>query len=385
MIYLDNAATSHFKPKAVFDAVLSELKDSSNSGRSGHSLAVNNALKNENCRRYLLEKLGAERGYNLVFTKNCTEALNLAIFGILNCGDSAIASCYEHNSVLRPLFELTKHGVNVEIINADIGCPVSFSDLSSCITNKTKLIVLNLVSNVTGTICDVQSISQKLSNCDCRPYLLIDGAQGVPIVDIDMTKMKIDMLAMPAHKGLHGTQGLGFLIFKRDIKLKPLLFGGTGTASDSVFQPEDAPEAFEAGTQFSAGIHALYEGAKWSFENVAKYREHIKSLATIVIAELKKLGAKVYSRDPRAGVVSFNLENFDSSVVADLLSKNYNIAVRSGLHCAPLVHEQLGTICGGAVRCSIGVDTTANEIAVFLKAVSEISKYKCEGLYRPNF
>jgi cysteine desulfurase/selenocysteine lyase len=377
IIYLDNAATSHFKPKAVIDAVTREIINSSNSGRSGHSLAVSNSLKIERCRHCLMDFFGAGCGYNLVFTKNCTEALNLAIFGLLERGDHAVATCYEHNSVLRPLFELKRRGlITLDIVTPKVGKAVTYPDIADKILPSTKLVVINLVSNVTGTVCGVEEISQKLSAnfAEKRPRILVDGAQGVPIIPVDMGAMNLDMLAAPAHKGLHGIQGLGFLIFKSQIALKPLLFGGTGTASDSMLQPPEAPEAFEAGTQFSAGIHALYEGAKWSFENVCRYSETVLELSQILLCGLKELTDKIYTSDPRCGVVSFNLDGIDSALLSDILSREYSIATRSGLHCAPLVHKQLGTCCGGALRCSLGADTTKSDIYAVLSALKEIKK-----------
>ncbi|HKL93868.1 MAG TPA: aminotransferase class V-fold PLP-dependent enzyme [Clostridia bacterium] len=375
MIYLDNAATSHFKPKTVLDAVMSEIKNSSNSGRSGHKLAVSNGLKNEQCRRFLLEKLGAAEGYQLIFTKNCTEALNLAILGLLNNGDHAITSTNEHNSVLRPLFTLKHDGkIELDVAAPIFNSPLRWENVEPLIKPNTRLITLNLVSNVTGAVCDVEEISKQLSTRqpENRPYLLVDGAQGVPIIPIDMQKMNLDMLAMPAHKGLHGVQGLGFLIFKNTVPLRPLLYGGTGTASESVYQPIEPPEAFEAGTIFSAGIHGLYEGAKWSFENVATYGKSMKFLCEELVESLVAHNVTVYTADSRCGVVTFNISGIDSSIVSDYLSSKFDIACRSGLHCAPLVHKQLKTIIGGAVRCSLGSDSKESDIRTLIKAVEEI-------------
>ncbi|MDD4840117.1 MAG: aminotransferase class V-fold PLP-dependent enzyme [Clostridia bacterium] len=377
MIYLDNAATSHFKPKAVLKTVLAELKNSSNSGRSGHTLAISNALKNEICRKFLLDKLGASDGYQLIFTKNCTEALNLAIFGSLEKGDHVIATTNDHNSILRPLFSLKKSGViKLSIALPKLNTAVRWQDITPLLEPTTKLITLNLVSNVTGAVCDVEEISKQLvfhfPNPSKRPILLVDGAQGVPIIPIDMKKMKLDMLAVPAHKGLHGIQGVGFLIYKNSIPLKPLVCGGTGTASESVYQPNEPPEAYESGTLFSAGIHGLYEGAKWSFENVERYSKSIKELSTDLISKLNNIGVKVYTSDARCGVITFNIEGFDSSVVSDLLSRDHNIASRSGLHCAPLVHKQLGTIMAGAVRCSLGADSTKKDTKALIVAIKKI-------------
>lgn len=375
MIYLDNAATSHFKPKSVVDAVISEIKNSSNSGRSGHKLAVSNGLKNEQCRRYLLENLGAESDYQLVFTKNCTEALNLAILGSLNHGDHAITSTIEHNSVLRPLFELKREGkIDLDVVALHYNSPLCWEDIAPRIKPTTRLITLNLVSNVTGAVCNVDEISNGLQalNMETKPLLLLDGSQGVPIIPVNLQKSDIDMLALPAHKGLHGVQGVGFLIFKNTIPLRPLIYGGTGTASISVYQPTEPPEAYESGTQFSAGIHGLYEGAKWSFENVGNYSKSVKALCEKLLESLSLHNITIYTADTRCGVVSFNIPGVDSSSVADFLSSSHNIACRSGLHCAPLVHKQLKTIVGGAVRCSLGADTKESDIRALISAIEDI-------------
>ena len=371
MIYFDNAATTRFKPRAAINALLKEVKRSSNSCRSGHDDAVRCALKNEECRRYLLKAFGAEDDYYLIFTKNCTEALNLAIFGYLNGKEDAtvITSAIEHNSVLRPLFKLKKDGkIKLRVINPVDNGAVSVKHIANA-ADGAELVALNLMSNVTGAINDVAEIAKYLDKK--KTIFLVDGAQGIPLYDINMKEMKIDMLPMPGHKGLHGVQGTGFLIFRRDLELAPLLYGGTGTSSDSVYQPHAAPEAYEAGTVFSAGFHALYEGAKWSFDNKAQNRARIAALTKLFLYNLGYLGAKCYAKNPHGGIVSFSFEGIDPSDLADILNRNYGIAVRSGLHCAPLIHNHMGTLESGLVRVSFGVDNTEKEVAILTEALEK--------------
>ncbi|MCI5819964.1 MAG: aminotransferase class V-fold PLP-dependent enzyme [Acidaminococcus sp.] len=367
MIYFDNAATTRFKPSGVIKALVKEVKNSSNSGRSGHDDAIANMAKIEYTRRNLLKLYGAESGYNIVFTKNCTEALNLAISGFLKGNEKAVTTVNEHNSMLRPLFEKKRNGLSLTILNPTDNLSVSSKHVLRAAYDA-DFIGLNLASNVTGAVCDVADVGQKKSD---RTVLLVDGSQGSPYIDINMTRDKIDMLAMPAHKGLHGIQGVGFLIFREDIKLKPLLFGGTGVASDSVYQPLIVPECYEAGTLFAAGIHALNEGAVWSFKERQKNAEKTKMLTTQMYNGLVFLGLKVYCVTPRIGIVSFKHNDIPPSVMADELN-DCGFAVRSGLHCAPLIHNHLGTLDGGLIRASIGVDNTMQEVNAFLNCLEKI-------------
>ncbi len=361
-IYFDNAATSRYKPDGVFEEIEYSLLHSANSGRSGHKDAVDAAIKIENCRTYLLEKLGG-KNCNLVFTKNCTEALNLAIFGFVKRGMRVVTTANEHNSVLRPLFKLFKDGeIELSIVEQEDDGTVSMKGLKSALKNA-DLCVIGAVSNVTGATVDLSYVSEICKFNGTK--LIVDGAQGVPIVEINAEKSGIDMLAVPGHKGLHGVQGTGFLLFDKSIKLSPMMYGGTGTRSNSVTPPTEAPESYEAGTQFGGGIAALYEGAKWSFGNRQKNAEIIKRLGDEVRQFLLTLNAEVYTKDATAGVISFNLKNADSGTVADAYSENL-VAVRGGLHCAPLTHKFLGTTERGAVRVSLGADNTERDVYDFI-------------------
>ena len=370
MIYLDNAATSAFKPKGVFEALNYDLSHSANSGRSGHRYALDAAMKIEDCRRFFLSAMNApEEEYCVAFTKNCTEALNLGIFGFLRAGMRVVTTAYDHNSVLRPLFELEKRKkIELMVIRPDESGRILPSHLDSALQNA-DFCAVSLASNVTGARIDLASLSASAQKYGV--VTLLDGAQAVPLVKPDFKKHMPDMLALPGHKGLHGPQGTGLLIFRKDLKLQPLLMGGTGTASDSTYQPLEPPEALEAGTLFSGGIAALHAGAKWSFEHRERNGAVIKRLAEELIDYLKGLGAELYTDDPTLGVVSFNLRGKDSSFVANALAEK-DIAVRGGLHCAPLAHTALGTLSRGAVRASIGADNTEKDIYLFVAALEKL-------------
>lgn len=374
MIYLDNAATSAFKPKGVFEALNYDLSHSANSGRSGHRYALDAAMKIEDCRRFFLSAMNApEEEYCVAFTKNCTEALNLGIFGFLRAGMRVVTTAYDHNSVLRPLFELEKRKkIELMVIRPDESGRILPSHLDSALQNA-DFCAVSLASNVTGARIDLASLSASAQKYGV--VTLLDGAQAVPLVKPDFKKHMPDMLALPGHKGLHGPQGTGLLIFRKDLKLQPLLMGGTGTASDSTYQPLEPPEALEAGTLFSGGIAALHAGAKWSFEHRERNGAVIKRLAEELIDYLKGLGAEIYTDDPTLGVVSFNLRGKDSSFVANALAEK-DIAVRGGLHCAPLAHTALGTLSRGAVRASIGADNTEKDIYLFVAALEKLSVTK---------
>lgn len=371
MIYLDNAATSRFKPKCALDALLFDVSHSANGGRGSHDEAVDKSIRIQKCRDYLLSMLGASEEYSLAFTKNCTEALNLAIFGLINGGEKVVTSTSEHNSVLRPLFKLKSEGkISLDIIKADKSGHIPLQDVENC-AKYADVMVFGGACNVTGAVCDIDEIADICRKNDVK--LIVDGAQSVPLIPLNLKNSGISMLACPGHKGLHGIQGTGFLIVKNDVKLKPLLYGGTGTFSNDPLPKVAMPESFEAGTQFSGGICALHQGAKWTFDNLAKIQKHIVRITKNIIYSLEHIGATLYTRDAVTGVVCFNIKNADSGYVADKLNE-VGICVRGGLHCAPLAHLDMGTTNQGAVRASVGCDTQESEIHYFLSCVERIFK-----------
>ncbi|MEG1791243.1 MAG: aminotransferase class V-fold PLP-dependent enzyme [Clostridia bacterium] len=370
MIYLDNAATSKFKPKCALKAFEREFLDSANGGRSGHRDAVNTALRISLARTFLCNIFN---GNEIIFTKNCTEALNIVILGSLKEGGHVITTVNEHNSVLRPLFKLERDKkIKLSVINPDTNLAINPNHLERLIGRDTYMVVVNAASNVTGAQADLEKIGKICAEKNIM--LVVDGAQAVPHASIDVKALHINYLACPGHKGLHGPQGTGFLVLNDERKLQPLLYGGTGTNSDSVYQPFALPEALEAGTLNAAGIYSLGEASKWTYKNISKIRRHIESINETVLYGLKNMNSlEVYTPDgTKNGVVAFNIKNKTSMEVGDILNEKYNIAVRSGLHCAPLIHNHLGTLDRGIVRASIGFNNTEKDAYCLLKAVEEI-------------
>ena len=369
MIYLDNAATSRFKPKTVLDALNYDILHSANSGRAGHSDAVEKSLKIAKCREKILQVLGADDNYSVIFTKNCTEALNLAIFGAIKGGETVVTSKNEHNSVLRPLYHLARiNKIKLKVLEQNNEHKLNLEDIKES-AKEADIFVFGGASNVTGATLDIEEVG-KIAR-DNNVLLIVDAAQSVPYINPSVEANGIAMLACPGHKGLHGVQGTGFLVVRNDIELSPLLFGGTGTHSQELLPSLELPDSFEAGTMFSGGISALFEGVKWTYDRINFIKNHIDRLSKNLILGLTDIVASIYTTETVCGVVSFNLGALDSTFVADILDSN-GIAVRAGLHCAPLVHEHLGTLSQGAVRISVGVDTTDKDVAVVLNLLENI-------------
>lgn len=371
MIYFDNAATSRFKPKGVYNALIFDIAHSANAGRGGHSESVEKTLQIEKCRSYLLSKLGANQNYNLIFTKNCTEALNLVLLCGIPNGARVLTSQNEHNSVLRPLFKLkNERKITLEVLPQDRNGRIRILDIEAMAHNF-DFFVFGGACNVTGAVCDIKSLGQIAKKHDIK--LIVDGAQSVPYIPIDLQMDNVSAFACPGHKGLHGIQGTGFLIVRNDMPLAPLIYGGTGTQSTEVSPILQMPDSFEAGTQFSGGISALYQGAKWSFDNIENTRKNIVRLSKNLIDGLNSLGATIYTHDLDTGIVAFNFGDIDSSLISDKLN-DYDICVRGGLHCAPLVHKHLGTTYQGAIRVSFGCDNNQSEVSYFLSVLEKILK-----------
>lgn len=364
-IYLDAAATSRFKPKKVIRRISEELSHSANAGRGGHKASIHALECVEECRRRIAEVTGFE---NAILTKSCTEALNLALCGGEYTGE-VLTDVFEHNSVLRPLERLKLKGVKVRYLSPADGV-ITTDLLKSNLTGKTSLVCIQEMSNVTGTIQPIDDLGNLLSSFGI-PFL-VDGAQSLG--HTDCSYKGVTMLAGAGHKALHGMQGTGFLAVRNDVRLTPLIAGGTGTSSASLLQPKDIPEGFEAGTQNAAGFAGLAEGIVWTMKNKEKIRAATVRLSERLLKGLSAIeGVEVYSKSPN-GVISFNVGEHSSSSVADTLDSEYSICVRAGLHCAPLMHKFLGTFNRGAVRASVDWGNTDSDIDALLKAVREIAR-----------
>ena len=370
-VYFDNAATSLKKPPEVKMAVVEAMDFyTANPGRSGHQLSQDVAEIISETRENVLDFLGGV-GYNLIFTKNCTEALNLAILGTLKNGDHVITTCYEHNSVLRPLENLKKHGVEVTIIDSDL--ENFHKDFEEKIQANTKLIITTFVSNVTGEICDVKTVNRICKKHGIKH--LVDGAQACGHMNIDLHDLGCDMFTFAGHKGLLSLTGVGGLIIKRLEDLEPIIYGGTGTESENLLQPKDTIEGFESGTIPTISILSLNAGVKYLKKNFSKILEKEGVLRIFLHNLLKNLKfLTLFSKKTSNNVFAFNIKNFDSGTVANLLNEKFNICVRSGLHCAPLVHKKNKTLDSGMVRVSVDFYNTYEEIEYLGKALTHISK-----------
>ena len=369
MIYFDNAATGGRKPDTVLSAVSSAIRVCANPGRSGHKLSLTAAKMVESCRKTLCSFFDGYAYDRVVFTKNCTEALNLAILGTLKKGDHVITTVYEHNSVLRPLEFLKKSGV----IDYDIcqGAPNELPDkISKLVRKNTRLVAVTTASNVTGETLPLDEIKRALP-----PHILLlcDGAQGAGHIPISMKKTGIDFLALAGHKALFGIQGSGALLFSERVCIKPLTYGGTGSMSISLDMPDFYPDALEAGTLSFPSIVSLLEGVTYLSFRQKQISEKMVIYTDYLISRLKKMPKiKVYSRKNPCGIVAFAHENIPSDCLADILSENHGIAVRGGLHCAPKMHEWLSTQESGLTRISFSEFNSLNEIDELITALQEI-------------
>lgn len=368
MIYFDNAATGGFKAANVTEAAVNAVKYlCANPGRSGHRLSLTGAKIVLRARMSLAELFGADDADRVIFTKNATEALNLALAGTVKKNGHVVTTVYEHNSVLRTLTHLKEeYGIRVSVTD---GTP---EGVARALEEDTCLVMVNHVSNVTGREADLAGIGKVLQGKNI--LFACDAAQSAGHTGIDMKKCGVNLLCAAGHKGMGGIMGSGFLIFDKKAEVRPVLFGGTGTESLNVSQPEFYPERLESGTLNLPAIAALGEAAENVAPNLKIFSETLFTLTDALIGELKKIdGVRIYSEPNRFGIVSFSSAAAPSAAVADVLSSEYDIAVRGGLHCAPLVHKSLGTEREGLVRVSFAPQNSLREISAFAKAMHRIS------------
>ena len=370
MIYFDNAATSGKKPTCVRSALLSALKHSANPGRASHSAAIRAAEIVEETRETVAAFADCKKS-NVIFTKNCTEALNLALLGSARLGGHVVTTIAEHNSVLRPLTMLSKEGlISLTIVKGKDGM-LSEQDILEALTPKTYLVAVTAMSNVTGYAPPLSKIGAICSSRGIK--FVVDGAQALGHIPLSMDTCGIDFLCGAGHKGLQGVMGSGFLVYRKSFFLTPLTYGGTGTESNNLKQPADPPESLESGTLNYPGIAALGAGIRWTEKHFDYINEKIRKISLFLHEELKEHGFPVYSV-AGSPILSFLIRNTDSGVIADRLDKEFGIAVRAGLHCAPLIHKELGTAEQGLVRVSLGYQNTMGEAEKFLKALKHIAR-----------
>lgn len=378
MIYLDNAATSFPKPEEVYLAVENTMRNQgANPGRSGHKRAIEAGRIIFEARESIAKLIEVEDPLKIAITLNATEALNVAIKGFLKKGDHVVTTSMDHNSVLRPIKTLETLGVSNTIVQCNKDGELNPKNVEKAIRPNTKLIAVTHASNVTGTIMpisDVGDIAQRLGVC-----FLVDAAQTAGVYDVSVKENKIDLLAMTGHKGLLGPQGTGVLYIAEGFEVAQLKEGGTGSKSENLLQPNFMPDKYESGTPNTPGIAGLSKGVEYILKKgIESIRAHEENLVEHFIYELKKIDAiRIYGVNnfkKRAAVVSINIGNEDSAEISYVLDKEYNIATRAGLHCAPLAHKTIGTFEQGTVRFSFGIFNTHVEIERVIAAIKEIVK-----------
>lgn len=377
MIYLDNGATSFPKPRQVMDEMMAALTGyCANPGRSGHLMAVKTAQEIYRTRVAVAQLFNIDNAGRIVFTKNCTESLNLAIKGVLKAGDHVITSSMEHNSVIRPLVELKAENVSVTVVKCSKEGFINPKDIEDAVRDNTKMIVITAASNVTGTKMPLETIGRIAVGHQL--LFMVDGAQGAGTMNLDVKKNHIDILACPGHKGLMGPQGTGFLYVREGINVKPLISGGTGSRSKEIVQPEDFPEGYEAGTVNAPGIIGLGAGLKFinkiGAEAIGEHERRLTEKLQNGFAYVK--GVTLYGPDDtfeKTAVVALNIKGFDSETAAELLNEQYGIAVRAGFHCSGMAHETIGTQDTGCIRMCPGFYTSEKEIEETIKAVRELA------------
>ena len=376
MIYLDNAATTLVKPPQVIDAVVKAMGTMGNCSRGTHDGALSAARVVYSAREKIAKLFNCPRADHVVFTANSTGALNIAISGIIGEGDKAVSTDLEHNSVLRPLYRLeAERNVKLSFAAADRQGNIDYAQLASLITPKTRAVVCTHASNLTGNMLDIARIA-KLAHQN-GALMIVDASQSAGCIPIDMQAMGIDVLCFTGHKGLMGPQGTGGLCIMNGIEIRPFKVGGSGVQSYSKTQPEEYPTRLEAGTLNGHGIAGLSAAVDFLCEiTPAAIHAHETALMSAFYNKVSALpGVTVYGdfTQDRAPIVTLNIGDMDSGEAAEILSDEYGIAVRSGAHCAPRMHEALGTVSQGAVRFSFGWFNTMEEAEQAADAVRDIA------------
>ncbi len=382
LLYFDNAATTFPKPREVVDAVVDYMtRVGGNPGRSGHQLSIDAGEIVFSAREAVAELFGVTNPMRVIFCSNATDALNLAIQGMLHGGGHAVTTAMEHNSTIRPLKELEKRGSIELTVVPSPGGIVDPADFERALRPDTKLAVVNHGSNAFGVIQPLREIGEACRGKNVT--LLADCAQTAGLVSIDMRNETVDMVAFAGHKGLYGPTGTGGLILSEGFdhgRLRPLKFGGTGSSSDSVYQPDFLPDVYESGTLNAAGLGGLCAGINYILSlqgGVEGILLRKKELASYFLARaadrVRGFVSPVSADRVSTGVVSFNIEDMEPSDVAYHLSDRYGIMSRSGLHCAPLAHRTMGSFPRGTVRFSFGIFNTKEEIDRAVRALEEIT------------
>ena len=378
MIYLDNAATTMQKPPQVIDAVVHAMTTLGNAARGAHGGTLEASRTVYGTREKLARLFHCARPDHVIFTANSTEALNIAICGVLRPGDHAITTDCEHNSVLRPLYRLEKErGLELSVVPADRRGCVDYGEFERLMRPNTRAIVCTHASNLTGNLMDVARVGEIARRHGA--LFIVDASQTAGAIPIDMEQMYIDILCFTGHKGLMGPQGTGGLCIREGVEVAPWRVGGTGVHSYDREQPQEYPTRLEAGTLNGHGLAGLSSALDYLEEvgvEAIEAREH--ALMERFYQRVSAIeGVTVYgdfTQARRSAIVTLNIRDYDSSAVSDELSEVYGIATRPGAHCAPRMHQALGTVEQGAVRFSFSWFTTQEEVDAAIHAVEEIAR-----------
>lgn len=377
MIYLDNAATTMHKPQCVIDAVVSAMSSMGNAGRGANEASLSASRIIYDTRERLCRLFGGTNPRQIAFTCNSTESLNIAVRGLLKPGDHVITTMLEHNSVLRPLYEMERQGVRLTIVESDRQGGLDISQIEESICAETKMIICTNGSNLTGNYVDVEFIGHIAK--EHGVLFVVDASQTAGVFPIDVQQMNIDVLCFTGHKGLLGPQGTGGLYVREGLAIQPLKSGGTGVQTYSKSQPEEMPTRLEAGTLNGHGIAGLHAALGYLLETgIDKIRAREQDLMWKFYNGVKEIpGVKIYgdfSGGERCPIVTLNIGDYDSGEVSDALLTDYGISTRPGGHCAPLMHEALGTIEQGAVRFSFCHYNTDEEVETAIRAIRELAQ-----------
>lgn len=373
MIYLDNAASSHPRPTSVVKAMRNAiLHTPGNPGRGGHQASMSAAKLIWQARETLCTFLGGDDPTRFIFTAGCTSALNMAIHGLPLMGGHVITTATEHNSVLRPLYTLFSEGkIDLTVLKPDLDGFVTSKQIFSALTRRTRLVAVSHASNVTGMVQPIAEIAAMTKRNGI--LLLVDAAQSIGHLPIDLSKTPIDLLALPGHKGLMGPTGIGALYIRQGISLRPLIQGGTGVRSTEPLQPTDLPEGLESGTPNVPGIAGLLAGMRFVMAHEDEIAQSLQETMSYLVQELYQIkGLQVYGI-PSVPVISVRFAHISPQEAAQRLDA-LHIACRAGLHCAPLMHQSMGTLPSGTLRLSPGFFTTRQDIQSTLQALTQISK-----------
>lgn len=377
MIYFDNAATSLPKPPEVEQAVVQALRTFGNAGRGAHAPTMDAARMIYDTREKLAALFHIPDASRISFMSNATEALNTAIFGLLEPGDHVITTDCEHNSVLRPLYQMEKSGVSVSFLPVDAKGQLLYDQMEQALCENTKAVIVTHASNVTGNVTDLSRVADFVHAHGL--FLIVDAAQTAGILPIDVQRDGIDILCFTGHKGLLGPQGTGGIYVREGIVLRPLKVGGSGILSYEHAHPSAMPEALEAGTLNGHGIAGLHAALTYlermGIENIYKREMELSRRFVEGVSNIK--GVHLYgdfTTEERVATVSLNIRDYDSAEVSDWLWENEQIAVRSGAHCAPRIHEALGTTAQGAVRFGFSHYNTEQEIDTAIQAIRTLAE-----------